>query len=51
VLAKSLFCKSIEKGVYFHTDFTISAVHAEDQLAYAADTIRSAARQAKAEVL
>jgi len=49
-LAKSLFCKCIEKGAYFHTDFTISAVHAEDQLAYAADIIRSAARAAKAEV-
>jgi glutamate-1-semialdehyde 2,1-aminomutase len=50
-LAKSLFCKCIEKGVYFHTDFTVSAVHAEAQLAYAVETIRSAARQAKAEVL
>jgi len=50
-LAKSLFCKCIEKGVYFHTDFTISAVHVEEQLTYAVETIRRAARQAKAEIL
>ena len=50
-LAKSLFLKCIEKGVYFHTDFTISAVHDEDQLAFAVETIRDAARAAKAEVL
>ena len=49
VLAKSLFSKCIQKGLYFHTDFTISAVHDEDMLARAAETILDAARQAKAE--
>jgi len=49
VLAKSLFLKCIQKGLYFHTDFTVSAQHDEDTLALAAETILEAARQIKAE--
>ena len=26
-LARAFFLKCIEKGVYFHTDFTVSAMH------------------------
>lgn len=45
VLAKSLFLKCIQKGLYFHTDFTVSAQHDEDTLSLAAETILEAARQ------
>ena len=48
-LAKTFFQKCIEKGAYFHTDFTVSAQHNEDTLATAADIIREAARETKAE--
>lgn len=50
VLAKSLFLKCIQKGLYFHTDFTVSAQHDEDTLAMAAETILEAACQVKAEI-
>jgi glutamate-1-semialdehyde 2,1-aminomutase len=50
-LAKALFLKCIEKGVYFHTDFTVSAMHDEETLVKAAGIIREAAREAKAECL
>ena len=49
VLAKSLFSKCIGRGLYFHTDFTVSAQHDEATLARAAGTILDAARQVKAE--
>jgi glutamate-1-semialdehyde 2,1-aminomutase len=49
-LAKAFFCKCIEKGVYFHTDFTVSQQHDEATLARATEIIRSAAREAKKEV-
>lgn len=44
-LAKSLFNKCIQKGLYFHTDFTVSVLHNQEILAAAAATIRSAARE------
>lgn len=50
-LAKTFFRKCVEKGVYFHTDFTVSARHDEETLAKAADIIRAAAREAKEEIL
>jgi glutamate-1-semialdehyde 2,1-aminomutase len=50
-LAKTFFQKCVEKGVYFHTDFTVSAQHDEQTLAKAADIIRAAAREAKEEIL
>ena len=50
-LAKALFRRCIDKGLYFHTDFTVSACHDEETLAGAAATIRSAAREVKAEMM
>ena len=47
-LAKAFFRKCIEKGVYFHTDFTVSAMHDEGTLERAVEIIRSAGREAKA---
>ena len=46
-LAKTFFKKCIEKGVYFHTDFTVSARHDGETLAKALDLIRAAARETK----
>ena len=42
-LAAKFFRKCIQKGLYFHTDFTVSALHDAETLAKAADLIRSAA--------
>lgn len=50
-LGKALFLKCIEKGLYFHTDFTVSAMHDEETLFRAAEIIREAARQSNEEVL
>jgi len=50
-LAKAFFSKCIEKGVYFHTDFTVSEAHDEATLGKAAEIILSAAQEAKDEVL
>jgi glutamate-1-semialdehyde 2,1-aminomutase len=50
-LAKAFFSKCVGKGVYFHTDFTVSEAHDEVTLGKAADIILSAAREAKDEVL
>jgi glutamate-1-semialdehyde 2,1-aminomutase len=44
------FRKCIEKGLYFHTDFTVSAMHTDEILAQALELIRQAAREAKAEL-
>ena len=46
-LAKALFRRCIDKGLYFHTDFTVSARHDEETLARAAATIRSVARKSR----
>jgi len=51
VLAKAFYSKCVEKGVYFHTDFTVSEKHDETTLRKAADIILSAAREAKEELL
>jgi glutamate-1-semialdehyde 2,1-aminomutase len=51
VLAKVFFCKCVEKGAYFHTDFTVSAKHDDIALQRATEIIRSAAWEAKGEVL
>lgn len=44
-LARRFFCKCIENGVYFHTDFTLSASHDEATLALALEKIETIARQ------
>jgi glutamate-1-semialdehyde 2,1-aminomutase len=44
-LAQAFYRKCIEKGVYFHTDFTVSAMHDEETLTNAAGILREAARQ------
>ena len=46
----AFFTKCIEKGLYFHTDFTVSAMHDEKTLKLAAKTMRKAARETMAEV-
>jgi len=48
-LANTFFSKCIEKGVYFHTDFTVSALHDEETLARAASLIRDAAWETRSE--
>jgi glutamate-1-semialdehyde 2,1-aminomutase len=45
-LEKSFFLNCIQNGLYFHTDFTVSAMHDEEILAESADLIRAAARKA-----
>ncbi|MBI2435865.1 MAG: aminotransferase class III-fold pyridoxal phosphate-dependent enzyme [Candidatus Hydrogenedentes bacterium] len=45
-LARTFFQECIERGVYFHTDFTVSAMHDDAVLAEALNQIRSAAREA-----
>ena len=45
VLAGRFFRKCIENGLYFHTDFTVSAQHDVDTLADAAARIRQVAKQ------
>ena len=49
-LRRVFFRKCIEKGLYFHTDFTVSAMHTDEILAQALELIREAAREAKAEM-
>jgi glutamate-1-semialdehyde 2,1-aminomutase len=48
-LAQVFFRKCIQKGVYFHTDFTLSAAHDQNTLENALDAIRSATLEAKKE--
>lgn len=50
-LAGMLFRKCIQKGVYFHTDFTISAQHDDKTLEIALEKIFEAAREVKTESL
>jgi glutamate-1-semialdehyde 2,1-aminomutase len=50
-LAGTLFKKCIQKGMYFHTDFTISAQHDDKTLEIALEKILEAAREVKAESL
>jgi glutamate-1-semialdehyde 2,1-aminomutase len=49
-LARHFFRKCIQKGVYFHTDFTVSALHDEGTLANALELIRSAALETRGEM-
>jgi len=51
VLRTAFFTKCIEKGLYYHTDFTVSELHDEDTLALAAKLMREAARETKAEIM
>ena len=48
-LANTFFRKCIDKGVYFHTDFTVSALHDEATLSKAANLIRDAAWETRGE--
>ena len=49
-LRKAFFLKCIEKGLYFHTDFTISAQHDEALLSRSLDLLREAVRETKKEI-
>ena len=40
-LRTKFFRKCIEKGLYFHTDFTVSAMHSEEMLAETIETMRA----------
>ncbi len=44
------FNKCIEKGLYFHTDFTVSAMHDDETLKTAVKLLRKAARETVAEM-
>jgi len=46
-LARRFFRTCIEKGLYFHTDFTVSALHDADTLTQASELIRSAAQEVR----
>ena len=46
-LRKAFFNKCIEKGLYFHTDFTVSAMHTEEILSQSLELIREATRETK----
>jgi glutamate-1-semialdehyde aminotransferase len=46
-LRKAFFNRCIEKGLYFHTDFTVSAQHDEALLAQALELLREAVRETK----
>lgn len=50
-LAKLFFKKCVEKGAYFHTDFTISVQHDDLILQKGAEIIREAALEARAEII
>ena len=46
-LRKAFFAKCIEKGLYFHTDFTVSAQHDDGTLAQSLQLIRAATKETK----
>jgi glutamate-1-semialdehyde aminotransferase len=46
-LRNTLFRKCIEKELYFHTDFTVSAQHDEQVLARSLELLREAVREIK----
>jgi glutamate-1-semialdehyde 2,1-aminomutase len=48
-LRKAFFSKCIEKGLYFHTDFTISAQHDEELLAQSLELLRTVIKETKKE--
>ena len=49
-LRTRFFSKCIEKGLYFHTDFTVSAMHTEELLADSLGLLREVTRETKAGV-
>jgi glutamate-1-semialdehyde 2,1-aminomutase len=49
-LRDAFFRECIAQGLYFHTDFTVSAMHTEETLAQALDLLREATRQTKQKV-
>ena len=49
-LRKVFFLKCIEKGLYFHTDFTISAQHDDMLLSQSLDILRECTREVKKEI-
>ena len=49
-LRKAFFNKCIENGLYFHTDFTISAQHDENLLNNALDILKAVTREVKATI-
>jgi glutamate-1-semialdehyde 2,1-aminomutase len=49
-LREAFFRECIAQGLYFHTDFTVSAMHTEETLAQALDLLREATRQTKQKV-
>jgi glutamate-1-semialdehyde 2,1-aminomutase len=48
-LRKAFFRRCIEKGLYFHTDFTVSAQHDSELLARSLEQMREAVRETKAQ--
>jgi len=46
-LRKAFFLRCIEKGLYFHTDFTVSAMHTDETLAQSLNLLRDATRETK----
>jgi glutamate-1-semialdehyde 2,1-aminomutase len=46
----AFFRKCIEKGLYFHTDFTVSAMHDEKTLNQAVKLVRKAVRETQTEM-
>ena len=46
-LRKAFFLKCLEKGLYFHTDFTVSAQHDEKLLSQTLELLREATRETK----
>jgi len=45
ILTKKFFTKCLEKGLYFHTDFTVSAMHDEELLQESAGLMTKAAKE------
>jgi glutamate-1-semialdehyde 2,1-aminomutase len=43
-LRRRFFSRVIERGVYFHTDFSVSAAHTDEQLAQVLERMEDAAR-------
>lgn len=49
-LNRAFFTHCIQKGLYFHTDYTLSAMHSEEILARAKEMIRESVIETKAEI-
>ena len=46
-MTQQFFRKCIEKGIYFHTDFTVSAAHETDDIYATLDTMKTVIRELK----